>query len=229
MKQAPAHSTGTRQRSWGYNTPSLHPLPSRCKTFRPRAHGLHTSLRFEPVQHAQLTMHHRFHSLTRFVLSPHLQVVSAYWLSFGASVTLGVLLNGTVPNQLMPCAPLAVPLPLGGGGTRLHQKNQKKDPPKKKWGGCLCITGSFRPPPSGCSNASIKESTRPFSIVSYSFRCCSMLLLGKKKRRLHTRAANATPPLRRQWSSQMLLSCGALPAVRDGLKTAVSAFGRFFA
>ena len=43
------------------------------------------------------------------------------------------------------------------------------------------------------------------------------------------RAANATPPLRRLWPRQLLLSCGALPAVRDGLRTAVSVFGRFFA
>ena len=53
---------------------------------------------------------------------------------------------------------------------------------------------------------------------------------GKKRREgLHTRAANATPPLRRLRPCQLLLPCGALPADRDGLRTAVSAFGRFFA
>ena len=49
----------------------------------------------------------------------------------------------------------------------------------------------------------------------------------KKKKKLHTRAAIATPPHCRQWSNQMLLSCGALLAVRDGLKSAVRASGRF--
>ena len=86
----------------------------------------HTSLRFEPVQHAQLTMHHLFHSLTRFVLSPHLQVVSDYSLSFGASVTLGVWLNGTVPNQLKPRAPLAVSSPWGGGGHDFTPQKKKE-------------------------------------------------------------------------------------------------------
>ena len=57
------------------------------------------------------------------------------------------------------------------------------------------------------------------------------VVVQKKKRRegLHTRAANATPPLRRLRPCQLLLPCGALPAARDGLRTAVSAFGRFFA
>ena len=78
---------------------------------------------------------------------------------------------------------------------------------------------------SRCFNASFKESIHSFFLVSYPLRC------GKKKgrERLHTRAANATPPLRRLRPCQLLLSCGALPAVRDGLRTAVSAFGRFFA
>ena len=49
----------------------------------------------------------------------------------------------------------------------------------------------------------------------------------KKGEGPHTRAANATPPLRRPRPCQLLLSCGALPAVRDGLRTAVSAFGGF--
>ena len=47
------------------------------------------------------------------------------------------------------------------------------------------------------------------------------------KKKPHTSATIATPPQCRQWSNQMLLPCGALLAVRDGLKTAVRASGRF--
>ena len=88
-----------------------------------------------PKQHAPVKMlrpqtrtatdHHRFHGLTRFVLSPHLQVFSAYSLFRRASVWL----NGAVPNQLMPCAPLAVSSPPWGGDTIGE--------------GCLCTTGSY--------------------------------------------------------------------------------------
>ena len=56
---------------------------------------------------------------------------------------------------------------------------------------------------------------------------CPCGSLHKEKKRLHTRATIATPPQCRQWSNQMLLPCGALLAVRDGLKTAVRASGRF--
>ena len=39
-KQGPAHSTGMRQHSRGYNTSSLHPLPVKMPdTFRLRTHG----------------------------------------------------------------------------------------------------------------------------------------------------------------------------------------------
>ena len=76
----------------------------------------------------------------------------------------------------------------------------------------------------------IKEIARFFSFVALpTTLLADASWFASKKKKPHTRAANATPPFRRQWSSQMLLSCGALPAVRDGLKTAVSAFGRFFA
>ena len=47
----------------------------------------------------------------------------------------------------------------------------------------------------------------------------------KKKR--HTRDAPATPLHCRQWSNQILLSCGALLAVQDGLRFAVRVSGRF--
>ena len=139
----------------------------------------HTSLRFEPVQHAQLTMQHRFHSLTRFVLSPHLQVVSDYSLSFGASVTLGVWLNGIVPNQLKSFAPLAFSSPpWGGENTTLPQKKKKEDV-----GGCLGPTGTFRPPPSWCSVASTKECTRLFPLSHTHFVVVDAPVVGKKKKK----------------------------------------------
>ena len=68
-----------------------------------------------------------------------------------------------------------------------------------------------------------------FSPLSLYLLLCLQMHRGLPKKKPHTRDATATPPHCRQWSNQMLLSCGALPAVRDGLKTAVSAFGRFFA
>ena len=69
----------------------------------------------------------------------------------------------------------------------------------------------------------------PFSIVALpttSF-VVAPVVRSKKKKRPHTSATIATPPQCRQWSNQMLLPCGALLAVRDGLKTAVRASGRF--
>ena len=56
-------------------------------------------------------------------------------------------------------------------------------------------------------------------------RCLCGLLHPKKKP--HTRDAPATPLHCRQWSNQILLSCGALLAVHDGLRFAVRVSGRF--
>ena len=47
------------------------------------------------------------------------------------------------------------------------------------------------------------------------------LWFAQKKKKKHTRDATAAPPHCRQWSNQMLLSCGAPLAVYDGLKFAV--------
>ena len=58
---------------------------------------------------------------------------------------------------------------------------------------------------------------------------CLKKKIGGGKERLHTRAAIATPPLRRLRPCLLLLPCRALFADRDGLSTAVSALGRFFA
>ena len=120
------------------------------------------------------------------------------------------------------------PLPLGGEGTQRHQK-------KKKKGVMLVHNRIFAASPFLSPDACIKESTRcsPLSHTYYvACRCpCGSLHPKNKKKKggLHTRAAIATPPHCQQWSNQKILSCGALPAVRDGLKTAVSVFGRFFA
>ena len=48
-----------------------------------------------------------------------------------------------------------------------------------------------------------------------------------KKKKTRTRDAPATPLHCRQWSNQILLSCGALLAVHDGLRFAVRVSGRF--
>ena len=124
-----------------------------------RAWLKHTSLRFEP----QLTMHHRFHSLTCFVESTP-QVVSDYSLSFGASVTL-VWLDGTVPYQLKPCASLAVSFPSWGGDTT--------SPLKKKNGGMLGHYRIFLAFPFLMLRCEYQGEYSPFSPLC----CCSMLLL----------------------------------------------------
>ena len=82
---------------------------------------------------------------------------------------------------------------------------------------------------SRCFNASFKESTHFFLGLVPTPLLSTKKKEKKRREGLHTRAANATPPLRRLRPCQLLLPCGALPAVRDGLRTAVSAFGRFFA
>ena len=113
---------------------------------------------------------------------------------------------------------LQFPLPLGGGGTRLKKKNQV--------GRDACaLPDPYEP--SWCFNVSVKEHTHFF------LGLVPTPLMPKKKRggkeRLHTRATIATPPLRRLRPCLLLLPGGALLADRDGLRTAVSAFGRFFA
>ena len=86
----------------------------------------------------------------------------------------------------------------------------------------------------------IKEIARFFSFVALPTTLLADASWFAQKKKPHTRdatatpphcrqAANAAPPLRRLRPCQLLLPCGALPAVRDGLRTAVSAFGRFFA
>ena len=55
----------------------------------------------------------------------------------------------------------------------------------------------------------------------------AFVVCSKKKKDTHTRNATAMPLHCRQWSNHILLSCGALLAVHDGLKFAVSVSGRF--
>ena len=71
-------------------------------------------------------MHHRFRSLTRFRSEPTPTSRFCLFLSFGASVTLGVRLNGTVPNQLKPCAWLVVSPPPWRGDTTSPLKKKKR-------------------------------------------------------------------------------------------------------
>ena len=75
-------------------------------------------------------------------------------------------------------------------------------------------------PPLGVKE---QRQRRPMpSIVSAAWKP----YLIEKKKTTHERC-NCTPPHCRQWSNQMLLSCGALLAVHDGLKFAVRASARF--
>ena len=178
----------------------------------------HTSLRLEPVPRAQLIVYHLFHSLTRFVLSPQLQAVYNLCCPL-EQVSPLVSDRMTLPNQFMPCAPLAVSSPPWGGGGHVFKT-------KKKERGDVCAPRSFRPSTLGCLKASIKEYSPPFFAVPYSLRCCSLLSKEKKKRN-YTRVLQMLRRLRRQWSSLMLLSRGALPAGSDVLMTAVSAYVGF--
>ena len=84
-----------------------------------------------------------------------------------------------------------------------------------------CAPSCFRPFTVGCSKASIKENTRPL------FRCPFHVVEEKKKRgtthencKCYAASSSARVEL-------MLLSRGALPALRDVLMTAVSVFGFF--
>ena len=116
------------------------------------------------------------------------------------------------------CLVLRLPFPLPlGGGTRSK---------KKKVGRDACAL----PDPYGLFYMLQCEFQGEYPFFFLGLVPTSLLSDEKKKGEgLHTRAANATPPLRRLRPCQLLRSCGALPAVRDGLRTAVSAFGRFFA
>ena len=119
----------------------------------------------------------------------------------------------------MPCAPLAVSSPPWGGGGRVQKK-------KTKWGGMLVHYRILMSHLGASMSVLGSHSFLPWS------RTRSVDAQKKKwggKERLHTRATIATPPLRRLRPCLLLLPGGALLADRDGLRTAVSAFGRFFA
>ena len=139
----------------GFHTPCLHPLPSRCFASRPLTHGrnipLCNSNQCEPVQHAQQTKPVlQSHSLSS---EPTPTSFFCLFVVCGASVTLDVWLNCAVPNQLMPCAPLAVSSPPWGGGTRSKKKNQV--------GRDACaLPDPYEP--SWCFNVSVKEHTHFF-------------------------------------------------------------------
>ena len=69
----------------------------------------------------------------------------------------------------------------------------------------------------------------PASIERLKSSDIQLFVIFKKKiqKKPHTRDAPATPLHCRQWSNQILLSCGALLAVHDGLRFAVRVSGRF--
>ena len=138
----------------------------------------HTSLRFEPVPRAQLIMYHRFHCLTHFVLSPQLQAVYDFCCPL-EQVSPLVSDRMALPNQFMPCAPLAVSSPPWGGGDTSSKK-------KNEWGD-VCAPRSFRPSTVGCSKASIKESTRPLFPLSHPRFVLVRCSKKKKRKRDYTR------------------------------------------
>ena len=178
VKQRPAHSTGTRQRSSDYNTSGLHPLPSRCYTLRPRAHGLNIPL-------CDLNLYNTHSRLTGFTVS-----LALFWAhTYKSFLPIRCLLEQVSPLMsdwialcpISSCLVLRLPFPPPWGGDTTSPKK------KKSGGGCLCTTGSFRPPPSGCFNASIKENCKsralrtwaldalthdnPFRILDFFFHC----------------------------------------------------------
>ena len=149
-------------------------------------------------------------------LSPPLQAVY-YLLCPFEQVSPLVSDRMAPPNQFMPCAPLAVSSPPWGGGDTSPQ-NEKND----EWRDG-CAPSCFRPFTVGCSKASIKENARPL------FRCPFHVVEKKRERgttheycKCYAASSSARVEL-------MLLSRGALPALRDVLMNAVSVFGRFFA
>ena len=131
----------------------------------------------------------------------------------GASVTLDADWIVLCSISSCPVLRLLSPLPLGGGGRNKRTK-------KKVWGN-ECALGPFEP--SWCFNVSVKEHTHSL-LVSYPLLCCPK----KKKGRMTTHASYICYAASR-WLRPclLLLPSGALFADRDGLSTAVSAFGRF--
>ena len=83
----------------------------------------------------------------------------------------------------------------------------------------------------GASMSVLRRALIPSLVSYYSIDVPFQKKTKKEKKRgkegLHTQAANVTPPLRRLRPCLLLLPVGALPADRVGLRTAVSAFGRF--
>ena len=108
----------------------------------------------------------------------------------------------------------------------------KRHPKKKKMGVMLVHYRIFAASPFLMPRCVYQGEYSLFSIVSCPLRCLSMPLWfappKKKKRGDYTRELQLLRRLNgRQWSNQMLLPCGALLAVRDGLKIALRASGRF--
>ena len=151
--------------------------------------------------------------LTRFFWALAYQFL---WLFVvcGASVTLDADWIVLCSISSCPVLRLLSPLPLGGGG-----RGKKK----KKWGEMSVLSD-----PLSHLGASmlVLRSTPILFLVSYPLLWCP-----KKKMvvgRMTTHASYICYAASR-WLRPclLLLPCGALFADRDGLSTAVSAFGRF--
>ena len=65
------------------------------------------------------------------------------------------------------------------------------------------------------------------SLLSLSYVAADASVVCFNKKNIFMRDARATPLLCRQWSNQILLACGALLAVHDGLRFAGRVCGRF--
>ena len=170
------------------------------------------------------------------VLSPHMQVVFAlFWCLLGQVLPLvsdrmtpcpiNPSLSVLGSDQASLCLARAFLSPWGGRGNDVIASYQKKKEMRML---VHCpIYFAFSITMLWCvhqGNCSFFPHCR--SIYYVACRCLCGLLHPKKKKP-HTRDAPATPLHCRQWSNQILFSCGALLAVQDGLRFGVRVSGRF--
>ena len=138
---------------------------------------------------------------------------------------LPLVLDRMAPSQstqASQCLGLTKPLclaraflsPWGGRGNDVTSKKKKR-----MLAHCRIYLALSISMLDGC----IKVIARFLPFIAQLLLCLQM----HRKKKPHTRDATATPPHCRQWSNQILLSCGALLAVHDGLKFAVRVSGGF--
>ena len=201
----------------GFHAPGLDPHPSKCFASRPLTYGRNLPLcKFEPMWTCTTC------TADQTGLPFSLAFSEPSPTSFSAFSLFAELVSPLMPIELCcaqsahalcsACCPLS---PLGGGGA-WHQK-------KKKVRRNECALGPFEP--SWCFNVRVKEHTHSFlGLVPTPLMSKKKMVVGRMTTHASYICYAASRWLR---PCLLLLPGGALFADRDGLSTAVSAFGRF--